>query len=60
MVPLVEYVSELRRLGVSAPFSMHFEYPHPEMGRRRWAIDAYGRDLAILESALAPRSEIVS
>lgn len=60
MVPLAEYASELRRLGVSAPFSMHFEYPHPEKGRRRWAIDAYGRDLATLRSALEPPSELAS
>ena len=60
MVPLAEWVSELRRLGVNAPLSMHFEYSHPEKGRRRWAIGAYGRDLAALKSVLAPRAEIGS
>ncbi len=52
MVPFTDYVNELRRLGISAPFSMHFEYPHPEEGRRGWAVEAYGRDLAVLRSVL--------
>jgi sugar phosphate isomerase/epimerase len=60
IVPLAEYVRELRRLEVSVPFSMHFEYPHLEKGRRRWAIDSYGRDLGALRSALGPRPEIAS
>ncbi|MCG6924182.1 MAG: sugar phosphate isomerase/epimerase [Acidobacteria bacterium] len=54
MVPVADYVKELRRLGVSTPFSMHFEYPHPEAGRREWAVDRYGRDRAALRAALAP------
>jgi sugar phosphate isomerase/epimerase len=52
LVPLAEYVGELRRLGVSAPFSMHFEYPHPETGRRDWAVEQYGRDREALGVAL--------
>ncbi len=52
MVPLPAYVAALRRLGVSAPFSMHFEYPHPQEARRRWAVEAYGRDLRALRAAL--------
>lgn len=52
MVPLAEYVQELRRLGVSAPLSMHFEYPHPDEGRRHWAVEGYGRDLRVLRAAL--------
>ncbi len=55
VVPLDEYVAELRRLGVSAPFSMHFEYPHPEEGRRQWAVEQYGQDRAALRAALATR-----
>jgi sugar phosphate isomerase/epimerase len=55
LVPLDEYVGELRRLGVSAPFSMHFEYPHPDTGRLPWAIEQYGRDRAALRAALAAR-----
>jgi sugar phosphate isomerase/epimerase len=55
VVPLGEYVSELRRWGVSAPFSMHFEYPHPDTGRREWAIEQYGRDRTALQAALAAR-----
>jgi sugar phosphate isomerase/epimerase len=55
VVPVADYVKELRRLGVSAPFSMHFEYPHPEAGRRRWAVEQYGRDAAALREALATR-----
>jgi L-ribulose-5-phosphate 3-epimerase len=54
VVPVARYVQELRRLGVSAPFSMHFEYPQPETGRRQWAVEAYGRDLSALRAALAP------
>jgi sugar phosphate isomerase/epimerase len=52
VVPLGPYVAELRRLGVSAPLSMHFEYPHPETGRRAWAVEQYGRDRAALRAAL--------
>jgi len=55
LVPVAGYVKELRRLGVSAPFSMHFEYPHPETERRRWAVEQYGRDVAALRKALAAR-----
>jgi sugar phosphate isomerase/epimerase len=56
LVPLNRYVAELRRLGVSAPWSMHFEYPHPEDGRRGWAVEQYGRDRAALRAALhSPR-----
>jgi L-ribulose-5-phosphate 3-epimerase len=55
VVPFDEYVRELRRLGVSAPFSMHFEYPQPETGRREWAIEQYGRDRAALRAALSAR-----
>jgi L-ribulose-5-phosphate 3-epimerase len=54
MVPVARYIEELRRLGVSAPFSMHFEYPQPETGRRQRAVEAYGRDLSALRAALAP------
>jgi L-ribulose-5-phosphate 3-epimerase len=57
MVPVARYVEELRRLGVSAPFSMHFEYPQPETRRRQWAVEAYGRDLSALRAALAPSRE---
>ena len=56
LVPLAEYVAELRRLGVSAPFSMHFEYPHPEAGRREWAVRQYGEDRAALRAALSAAS----
>jgi sugar phosphate isomerase/epimerase len=55
-VPLDRYVAELRRLGVSAPFSMHFEYPHPDTGRREWAIEQYGRDRTALQAALTARA----
>jgi sugar phosphate isomerase/epimerase len=55
-VPLAEYVRELRRLGVSAPFSMHFEYPHPETGRRDWAVRQYGEDRVALRAALTTPS----
>ena len=60
VVPVADYVTELRRLGVSAPFSMHFEYPHPETGRRDWAVGQYGRDVVALRQALAPRSKVSS
>jgi hypothetical protein len=53
LVPVDEFVEQLRRLGVSAPFSMHFEYPHPETGRRDWAVESFGRDRAALRAALA-------
>jgi sugar phosphate isomerase/epimerase len=55
VVPLAECVGQLRRLGVSAPFSMHFEYSHPEAGRREWAVSQYGRDRAALRAALTAR-----
>jgi sugar phosphate isomerase/epimerase len=55
LVPVADFVKELRRLGLSTPFSMHFEYPHPEDGRRRWAVEQYGRDRAVLRAALTAR-----
>jgi sugar phosphate isomerase/epimerase len=60
LVPLADFVAELRRLGLSAPFSMHFEYPHPETGRRAWAVEQYGRDVLALRQALASGSEVTS
>ena len=53
LVPVADYVKELRRLGVSAPFSIHFEYPQPETGRRDWVVEQYGRDRAALRAALS-------
>jgi sugar phosphate isomerase/epimerase len=60
VVPVTDYVKELRRLGISAPLSMHFEYPHPETGRRDWAVEQYGRDVGALRQALAPGSRLSS
>ena len=60
LVPLGDFVAELRRLGLSAPFSMHFEYPHPETGRRAWAVEQYGRDVVALREALASGSKVTS
>ena len=61
MVPLADYVRELRRLGVSAPFSLHFEYPLPGeelpvADRRRKAVEALRRDVDVLRTALADTS----
>lgn len=60
IVPLPAFVRELRRLGVSAPFSMHFEYPHPESGRRAWAVERYGRDRDALRAAVTAAPEAAS
>ncbi len=57
LVPVADWVKELRRLGLSAPLSMHFEYSHPETGRRAWAVQQYGRDLVALRKALASALE---
>jgi sugar phosphate isomerase/epimerase len=57
LVPVLDWVAELRRLGLSAPLSMHFEYPQPDTGRRAWAVEQYGRDRAALRRALAPAEE---
>ncbi len=60
LVPVADFVKELRRLGLSAPWSMHFEYPHPETERRTWAVEQYGRDVDALRQALAAGSEVTS
>ena len=60
MVPLAEWVGELRRLGVSAPLCMHFEYALADEGaspaeRRKQTVAALRRDLETLRAALATR-----
>jgi sugar phosphate isomerase/epimerase len=56
-VDLPAYFRLLAELGVSAPVSMHFEYPFPEVGspaeRRRAAVELMRRDRERLRAAQA-------
>jgi sugar phosphate isomerase/epimerase len=56
-VDLVAFFRLLAELGVSAPISMHFEYPFPEDGspaeRRKAAVALMRRDREVLRKAMA-------
>jgi sugar phosphate isomerase/epimerase len=56
-VPLVAFLRLLSELGVSAPISMHFEYPFPETGtpaeRRKAAVALMRKDREHMLAALA-------